>query len=230
MSPRKRHRTPPRPTVVFDFGGVLSNGHDPVPDVHALLGGDADALGAALWAERLAYDSGELSCEDYWGAVARSVAVEELSEQEVAELQDADNRYFLTLDPRSRELIHDLARNDVRMALLSNASVAFGQDVRRADWFEAFSFAVISGEERAVKPDREIFEVLLQALSHETGGVSIPSAVIFFDDKQENVDAARALGIDAHLWPRNGEQGDQAERHGTEIAREVLAARGVPLD
>lgn len=231
MSPKKRHRTPPRPTVVFDFGGVLSAGHDPVPDVHALLGGDADALGTALWAERHAYDIGEISREEYWGRVARSVAVEELSAEEVTDLQDTDNRYFLRLDPRSRELIHDLARNGVRMALLSNASTAFGEAVRKADWFEAFSFAVVSGEERAVKPEREIYEILLQVLSHETGGVSIPSAVIFFDDRQENVDAARALGIDAHLWPRNGETpADGQQRHGVDIAREVLTARGVPLD
>lgn len=229
MSPKKRHRTPPRPTVVFDFGGVLSSGHDPVPDVHALLGGDVDTLRTALWEHRLAHDTGELTREEYWGRVAAAVDVPELTEAEVAELQEADDRYFLRLDPRSRELVHDLARNGVRMALLSNASVSFGEAVRRADWFEAFSLAVISGEERAAKPDPEIFEVLLQVLAHETGGVSIPSAVIFFDDRQDNVDAARSLGIDAHLWPRNGEDHGEA-RHGAETAREVLAARGVPLD
>lgn len=233
MSKRSRRRTPPRPTVVFDFGGVLSAGHDPVPDVHALLGGEVDALRTALWAERPAYDSGELSAAEYWGRVAAASRIEELSEDEVAELQDADDRYFLRLDPAARELIHDLARNRVRLALLSNASVAFGEAVRRADWFEAFSLAVISGEERAVKPEREIFEVLLDVLSHETGGVSIPSAVIFFDDREENVEAARALGIDAHLWPRNGQDvpvGAEAPEHGAVMARRVLAARGVPLD
>lgn len=230
MSKRNRRRTPPKPTVVFDFGGVLSAGHDPVPDLHELLGGDAETLASALWAERGEYDRGARTAEDYWGAVAAAVGVESLSADEITELQDTDNRYFLRLDPEARSLIHDLARNGVRLALLSNASEAFGEAVRRADWFEAFTLAVISAEERAMKPDREIYEVLLDVLAHETGGVSIPSAVIFFDDREENVEAARALGIDAHLWPRNGDAHPEGTAHGTVMARRVLADRGVPLD
>ncbi|MDN5821888.1 MAG: HAD family phosphatase [Brachybacterium sp.] len=230
MSKKNRRRTPPRPTVVFDFGGVLSAGHDPVPDVHELLGGDAEVLGEALWRERDAYDRGAVSAAEYWSAVAGAVGVEQLSEDEITEVQAADDRYFLRLDPASRSLIHDLARNRVRLALLSNASEPFGRAVRRADWFEVFTLAVISGEERTLKPGREIYEVLLDVLAHETGGVSIPSAIIFFDDRQENVDAAKALGIDAHLWPRNGDEHPEGTEHGAAKARRVLAARGVPLD
>lgn len=230
MSSKNRRRTPRRPTVVFDFGGVLSAGHDPVPDVHELLGGDIETLREALWRERPAYDGGQVDAAGYWGAVAASVGVEHLTEEEVVELQRADNRYFLRLDPDSRALLHDLARHRVRLALLSNASVAFGEDVRRADWFEAFTLAVISGEERTVKPEREIYDILLDVLAHETGGVSVPSSVLFFDDREDNVAAARALGIDAHLWPRNGDAHPEGTEHGTAIARRVLAERGITLD
>ncbi|MGY5763745.1 HAD-IA family hydrolase [Brachybacterium sp. DNPG3] len=226
----RKRRTPPRPTVVFDFGGVLSAGHDPVPAIHELLGGDAEVLGRALWAERPAYDAGAVDAAQYWGAVASAVGVAELSAEEVAELQAADDRYFLRLDPDSRALLHDLARNGTRLALLSNASAAFGESVRRADWFEAFVLAVISGEERTVKPDASIYRILLEVLSHETGGVSVPSSVIFFDDREDNVAAARALGIDAHLWPRNGDPLPEGAVHGSVMAREVLAGRGIALD
>lgn len=230
MSKKNRRRTAPRPTVVFDFGGVLSAGHDPVPDVHELLGGDIETLRQALWAERPAYDAGACTAAEYWGAVAAAVGIQQLSESEVSEVQEADNRYFLRLDPAARALIHDLARNEVPMVLLSNASQAFGEAARRADWFEAFGFALISAEEELVKPDRRIYEILLEALSHETGGVSIPSAVIFFDDREDNVAAARELGIDAHQWPRNGEEHPEGTAHGADIARAVLASKGIPLD
>ncbi|WP_245822662.1 hypothetical protein [Brachybacterium avium] len=131
-------------------------------------------LGEALWAQRGAYDRGASSAAEYWGAVAGAVGIEQLSEDEISEVQRADDRYFLRLDPAARSLIHDLARNQVRLALLSNASESFGAAVRRADWFEAFTLAVISGEERAVKPGREIFEVLLDVLAHETGECRSP--------------------------------------------------------
>ncbi|MCK2124976.1 hypothetical protein, partial [Pseudomonas sp. PNPG3] len=87
--------------------GVLSAGHDPVPAIHELLGGDAEVLGRALWAERPAYDAGAVDAAQYWGAVASAVGVAELSAEEVAELQAADDRYFLRLDPDSRALLHD---------------------------------------------------------------------------------------------------------------------------
>jgi putative hydrolase of the HAD superfamily len=219
---------PKRITVVFDFGGVLSAGHDPVPAIHELLGGDAQAVGEALWEHRGDYDAGRIDAAEYWGRVAAAAGIENLTETEVRELQSADNRYFLQLDRRSRELLHDLARNGMRMALLSNASAPFGEDVRRTDWFEAFTLAVISAEEKVVKPDAEIYRILLDVLAHETGGVARPGDIVFFDDRPENVEAARALGIDAHLWPRNGEGDDEAE-HGAVTARRVLEGRGVPL-
>lgn len=234
---------PKRITVVFDFGGVLSAGHDPVPTIHELLGGDVQEVGRALWEHRGDYDAGRIDAGEYWGRVATAAGVEALTETEVRELQDADDRYFLQLDPRSRELIHDLARNGMRMALLSNASAAFGEDVRRTDWFEAFSLAVISAEEKVVKPETEIYRILMDVLAHETGGVTRPGDLVFFDDRAENVEAARALGIDAHLWSRNGEAGAQvaaegevedqddaaAVEHGAIMARRVLEGRGVPL-
>lgn len=240
---------PRRITVVFDFGGVLSAGHDPVPAIHQLLGGDREAVGRALWEHRPDYDAGRIDAAEYWGRVAAVAGIDALTAAEIRELQDADDRYFLQLDPRSRELLHDLARNGMRMALLSNASAAFGEDVRRADWFEAFTLAVISAEEKVVKPEAEIYRILLDVLAHETGGVARPGDVVFFDDRPENVEAARALGIDAHLWPRNGDaapvtedgtgvdgaepevDGAESEaEHGAVIARRVLAGRGVPLD
>ncbi|WP_425425363.1 HAD-IA family hydrolase [Amycolatopsis saalfeldensis] len=44
------------------------------------------------------------------------------------------------------------------------------------------------------KPDPEIFRLLLEKLGAE------PADCLFFDDRQSNVDGARAVGIQAHLW------------------------------
>src|SRR5699024_7796742 len=154
MSKKNRRRTAPRPTVVFDFGGVLSAGHDPVPDLHELLGGGLETLRQALWAERPAYDAGACTAAEHWRAVGAAVGIQQLGETEVSEVQDADTRYVLRLDPAAGALIHALARNEVPLVLLSNASQAVGEAVRRVDWFEAFGFALLSAEEELVKSVR----------------------------------------------------------------------------
>lgn len=221
-------------TVVFDFGGVLAAHHNPVPVVHAEVGGEYESVREVYWRERVKLDGGEISVAEYWRAVCEAGAIGEPTAEEIEALIDLDNRYWGQIAKGSRELIHDLARNSVRIALLSNTNAPFGEYVRSQEWFEPFEFAIISAEEKVQKPDPEIFEILLDAIAHETGGVAKPRNVIFFDDLQSNVDAARTLGIDAHYWPRNdrtvaSDTAAEPDRSGWEIAREILTERGVPL-
>jgi putative hydrolase of the HAD superfamily len=53
---------------------------------------------------------------------------------------------------------------------------------------------VFSAEVALAKPDPEIY-----ARADATYGTE-PGDVVFFDDKPENVEAARVHGWDAHVW------------------------------
>lgn len=224
MSAKRPGRSPL--TVVFDIGGVLSAGYDPLPAVHDVTGGDRDAVAALYWAERAALDAGADPVA-YYRALWVAAGTDDPTDEEILELAAADDDYWVRLHPESRALLHDLARAGVRIGLLSNAPATFAEAVREAEWAEVVALAVFSGEVRRCKPDPEIYEILLEEIKVHTGGVAVPRNVIYFDDKSDNVEGARARGLDAHLWPRNGSgEPDQA---GWEIARRVLAGRGICL-
>lgn len=74
-------------------------------------------------------------------------------------------------------------------------------------WFDGH---VISGSEGVAKPDRQIFEILLDRYR------LAPAATVFMDDSPRNVDAARALGINAVHYT------------GAEQLRQELRALGIP--
>ena len=57
--------------------------------------------------------------------------------------------------------------------------------------FDLFDDIVVSGAEGVAKPDREIFQILSRRLARPIGGV------FYVDDSARNVDAARAVGMDA---------------------------------
>jgi 2-haloacid dehalogenase len=56
-------------------------------------------------------------------------------------------------------------------------------------WFEGI---VVSGEERLVKPDPRIYQLLLDRYSVD------PASALYIDDSARNVEAAEALGM--HGW------------------------------
>jgi 2-haloacid dehalogenase len=89
-------------------------------------------------------------------------------------------------------VLAELKAADIRCYALSNMEAEVFP-VRRArfafmDWFDG---CVISGVEGLAKPDRRIFEILLNRYGLE------PAATIFIDDSAQNVAAANALGIHA---------------------------------
>jgi 2-haloacid dehalogenase len=90
------------------------------------------------------------------------------------------------------EILSELKRTGHGLYALSNWSaetISYARD--RYQFFEWFELAVISGEIGLVKPDREIFDFLL-----EKTGLRAEDCV-FIDDSVVNADVARALGFDA---------------------------------
>ncbi len=83
-----------------------------------------------------------------------------------------------------------------RTGLLSNTSIDHFEFCRERfgairDLFDVY---VLSYEARSMKPDRQIYEIAIDK-------AGVPAERIFYtDDRQENVDAAKTLGIDAVLF------------------------------
>ncbi|WP_018997546.1 HAD family hydrolase [Hirschia maritima] len=63
-----------------------------------------------------------------------------------------------------------------------------------------FQDVIISGVEKVVKPDPVIYQIALERIN-----TSSPSDIVFFDDRQDNVDAAINAGMRAFIF-KNAEQ------------------------
>jgi len=89
-------------------------------------------------------------------------------------------------------LLDELRSEPVRLLALTNWSAETFPIGRRRfpflDWFEAI---VVSGEEKLIKPDRAIYELLLQRYD------VVPERAIFIDDSEANVIGAKKVGLHA---------------------------------
>lgn len=92
--------------------------------------------------------------------------------------------------PGTAELLADLAEAGVRLLALTNWSAElFEVSYQRFPVLGRFEGIVVSGVERMLKPDREIYQVLLSRYDVD------PSRAAFVDDVAANVAAAQALGL-----------------------------------
>ena len=111
---------------------------------------------------------------------------------------------------RSIGLLQELAERGVALFALSNwAAETFERTQQRFPFLSLFDGLVISGRIGLAKPDPRIFQHLLEthALRAEE--------TLFVDDRMENVEVARALGIEAELF------------EGPARLRETLVRRGL---
>jgi putative hydrolase of the HAD superfamily len=175
--------------IIFDLGGVLVD-WNPEAIVQTVF--DDAETGARVkqavfqhpdWLEM---DRGVLTEAE---AIPRFARRTGLAESVIADLLAAADRLLLAR-PDSVELLRELHGKGLALYCLSNIpSERFASLRRRYDFFEAFSGVVISGQVRLVKPQREIYEHLLNAYGLH------PSSCIFLDDSPKNVEGARAVGI-----------------------------------
>ncbi len=104
------------------------------------------------------------------------------------------------LDERFREVAHlnkdvvDIVNSFPKVFLLSNQLPFHAVQARRNGWFDLFDKVFLSFELGCRKPSAEIYGAVLKKL-----GAS-PEDVVFIDDKPENVEGARTVGMNAILF------------------------------
>ena len=94
-------------------------------------------------------------------------------------------------------LVEELKDRGYNLYVLSNMSREYIDFLRKLPVFRYFDKQIISCEEQLVKPEREIYELLLSRY-----GLN-PAETIFVDDRKENVEAAAELGIVSFYFDRH---------------------------
>jgi glucose-1-phosphatase len=179
----------PVSVLLFDLGGVLID-YSGLEDLQPLLPepmAPADLL--ARWIacpHSLAYGAGQLTTEEFMARFRRDwgIAVEPAA---FMEAWDSWVRGWL---PGAEALLDDL-RPRYRLAALSNSNPAHWDRLARLGVLDAFDLALGSHQLGLRKPDAAIYDEALRRLDAPA------DAVLFFDDSRANVDAARALGMQA---------------------------------
>jgi putative hydrolase of the HAD superfamily len=179
--------------VVFDYGNVLClpPTTEEIEDSARILGLSTDAFQELWGRNRDLYDRGDLSAERYWRELAEAAGTT-LATAQLHELYERDVRMWSRLNPEMLTWLTILSASGMRVAILSNMHLGMVHHARQAfQWLECVHHATFSAEVRLIKPDPEIYACCLQGL-----GVT-PADTLFIDDREDNVLAARALGIHA---------------------------------
>ncbi len=89
----------------------------------------------------------------------------------------------------TESLIKDLKSAGYRLFVLSNMSKDYIEFLRKMPVFQYFDGKIISCEVHLIKPEKEIYQLLLDTYNIE------PEQTMFIDDRVENVEKAATLGI-----------------------------------
>jgi putative hydrolase of the HAD superfamily len=186
----------PLRAVIFDYGLVLSG--PPEPGARARLleisGLSPEVFDAYYWRYRLDYDRGTLNGHSYWPTIARDTGMF-FSREQIEALIEQDVLLWATVDPTMLEWVNRVRASGMKIAILSN----MGEDLlaymrENFGWLDRFHHLTWSCELNLIKPMAAIYEHTLEKLN-----VSADEA-LFLDDRIENVEGARAVGMHGLLF------------------------------
>lgn len=184
-----------RPTIVFDLGGVLID-WNPRYLYRQLFDGDD---------ERMEYFLAHI-CSPEWNAqqdAGRPFA--EAVEERIRAFPRYDNlisAYFARWPEMiagsivgTVAVMSELREHGYPLVALSNWSAETFPFVKyRFEFFNWFDQIVLSGEEGCIKPDPQIYRILLDRIQSDAG------QCLLIDDSEENIITARSLGFNTILF------------------------------
>ena len=175
--------------LLLDYGQVLCTAPpaDEWDELRRAAGyHDPDDFHRTYWKHRPPYDRGDVTAADFWATVAPETRRERLMELDV--------RIWLHPHLPSVAAMRAAGERGWRLALFSNAPVEVADAIDALEWLEPVERRFYSCRIGWVKPEPDAYRRVLDGLKAE------PANVVFFDDRPDNVAAARAAGMIAHVF------------------------------
>lgn len=194
-------------TIFFDVGGVLYDANDEKRVLESIAKQYGVPYTSVLGARDRVWTYfriGELTGREFWGEIFRGIGVEEDIPSAIAQL------HFTPLSANWAVLPH-LRAAGYQLGIISNHAKPWVQHLMAYNNFGThFDTAVFSCDDdvKCAKPHPAIYKAALAK-----AGVSA-SESFFFDDKQENVDGARAVGMHAERYQWPDDLGELIKRQG----------------
>jgi 2-haloacid dehalogenase len=179
-----------RSVVVFDLGGVLID-WNPRHLYRKLFDGDEGAMEHFLatvctsdWNEE--QDAGRTFAE----ACASLKSVHPAHAELIDAWIERQSEMFSGPITDTVEILAELRAGGVPLYALTNWSAeTFPIALKRFEFLSWFRGTLVSGDVKMIKPDPRIFEHFLERFAID------PTRAVYIDDRQNNVDAAVALGM-----------------------------------
>ena len=177
--------------VILDFGEVLC--HLPTPEAVAQLAGmfemDSQSFFPIYLESRGPYDRGDLLPAEYWKKFAAQLGVK-LDANAVERARQIDLELWSRINEPMVRWLKEIHAAGFKTAILSNMPSDMVSHVRKNfAWVSHFDHHIFSAEVRSIKPEPAIYRHCLDALAVQ------PSETLFIDDRDANLEQARAAGI-----------------------------------
>lgn len=180
--------------VVFDMGNVLLS-FDPYMILNEVCETEEEKE-MIFWnlfesEEWIMGDRGEITNEERYDLVKKR-----LPESMHEKLKECVLHWDSFMEPviGANEFIRQCKEQGMKVYVLSNACNKFFEYFPKHYNMDVFDGIIVSSKVRLIKPDTKIYELLCS-----TYGLK-PQECLFVDDKLENVEAARLMGIHAVLF------------------------------
>jgi len=182
--------------VVFDYGKVIS--FPPKNSVMEELANisliETSVLEKLILKHRGEFDRGTFSVKEYYKIILYEAGVS-FDSKKVEKMADIDIKGWTSINPETVILMKEIKNAGYLLGILSNMPHDFLALHRNTfPVFKLTHINIFSCEIGFIKPEKEIYEILLEKLLCKA------EEIIFFDDIQINVAKANEIGIMAFLW------------------------------
>lgn len=178
--------------IIFDIGNVIAY-IDYVDAVNKIIEEKErkfiidNVIKAPEWNEEDTLDMGYYSLDDFISIVSDRT---NNTKDDLIKKYMYEHYRYLIVNTNVLDLIKQLKENNYNVYILSNLNKEAHEVYLKTDLFNLVDGAVLSYKEHHIKPHKTIYKTLIDRYN------LIPEESVFIDDRLDNCETAKSLGID----------------------------------